>query len=181
MEGICGVFSSSVAASWTEAVLTGLAAVVAVVVYAKTRQDAQRDKESQRAVLEAMLRPNLEEALRKARASFHLLDLFGIDDSISKGGWNDISEHVGIKPTTRLNELQGRLIEIGQQQDADVAAFIEAARGAEELRARINASKGPDSGALGWIAAIGEFRTRVTEADKRGTIVAARLGINLPK
>jgi hypothetical protein len=181
MEGICGLFSSATAASWAEAGFTGLAAGIAVWVYWKSRRDSRRDKENQRAILQAMLLPNLKGALFKARAAAMTLEQVNNDFDKLRAQWPGWEPwQFRYHDAMRLGDIQHRLLDAGHAVDADIAGFIEIVRIMEEQRSEVNRVHADGHG-LAWRLATSKYMQQAKEADLRASGIAQRLGIDLPE
>jgi hypothetical protein len=126
VEGICGVFSSEVAAAWLSGLFTAAATIAAVLIYYASRADQQKQSEARRSVLMAMLNDHVRNAadnVEKSLGNIHKGKMSADDPN-----WRWIAQHMRLKNNERLIELQAMLIEHGHEQDACIAMFIERCR-----------------------------------------------------
>ena len=116
--------SSSDVATWVGAIGTIVAAGIAVWLYWQSRRDAKADILARRKVLHAVLREYVTRAaafVRETTARLH------------DGRFDDIEPALRMallhmEDVDRLTDLQMRLLEFGEEGDAEIAAFIEACR-----------------------------------------------------
>lgn len=121
MEGICGVFQSTLMAPWISGVGTLVASVTALFIYWKNRRNQERDLATRRAILHEMLIQNLWPAIDQILAMKSVAEKNDLS-GLGFAGWAMV---VRPKWSTRLVALQDQLVSVGQARDKPIAAFIE--------------------------------------------------------
>jgi hypothetical protein len=179
MQGICGVFSSSLAADWFGAGGSVAAAFLAVVLYSHGRRDAKRDRTDQRAVLQAMIEPHLKSASGSLIIMYDQRELIGLTLECTRQQWPNISSYYKVDAFLRLSELQMQLVHIGQRQDARIVAFIEQLSELEAVRGRVDSQavepvRGVD---IMWRVELSRYIEVMGTCVEQARPIARRLGI----
>lgn len=116
--------TSSDWAAWVGAVGTIAAAWLAVWLYFRSRADARADQRARRKVLHAVLRDYVIRAAMFVRETTKRLD----DDRFNNMDPSIRIAVLSMDDVDRLTDLQLKLLEFGEEGDAEIAAFIEACR-----------------------------------------------------
>jgi hypothetical protein len=111
-------------AAWAGALGTLAAAWLAVSLYSRSRRDAKADGRARRNVLDAMLREHVvgtARFIRESRARISTPSFETIELPLRM-------RMLELENADRLFDLQLKLLDFGEQGDAEIAAFIEACR-----------------------------------------------------
>lgn len=111
-------------AAWVGAVGTGAAAWLAVSLYSRSRRDAQADAMAKRKVLHYVLREYVRNASKFVKDAERWLET----KSVRALKRRYLMRLLRMAAADRLIDLQSRLMEFGEEGDAEIAAFIEGCR-----------------------------------------------------
>lgn len=131
MQSITGMTASDWAA-WVGAIGTIAAAWLAVWLYFRSRSDARADERARRKVLHAVLREYVLSAAAFVQQSAEQLR----DPRFNDFDGSTRMALLVLQDVERLIDLQVRLMDFGEDGDAEIAAFIEACRRYDQTHRR---------------------------------------------
>jgi hypothetical protein len=136
MEGVCGVFQSTLVAPWVSGVGTLIAATTALFIYWRNRRNQVRDLQARRKVLESMLVQHLAAALSESLVTYE-----SFNEQTNDALFVRCISFARRADVERLVGLQKQLVDLAGRGDVELAAFIECYRTFDRIAADLESKR----------------------------------------